>query len=73
MTEEKPGNMRRGLRALLIVSLALNLLVIGTVGGAMLSHTKWQNHHPVRLDVSGGPTDARAGSKRPARDWAGNA
>ncbi|WP_435141499.1 periplasmic heavy metal sensor [Pseudopelagicola sp. nBUS_19] len=35
---EKKSNMRLGARLLMIGSLALNLLVVGVVGGALISH-----------------------------------
>ncbi len=54
-TDQKPGGMSRKLRVLLVISLALNLLVIGTVGGAMLARSKWEGHRPARLDFAGGP------------------
>ncbi|MEP2534149.1 periplasmic heavy metal sensor [Shimia sp.] len=38
-TDKKPG-MRRGVRILLIGSLALNLLVVGVVGGAVVGHMR---------------------------------
>ncbi|SFM44846.1 periplasmic heavy metal sensor [Shimia aestuarii] len=48
-TEKKPG-MRRGLRLLLIGSLALNLLVVGVVGGAVISHQRGVfGGHPDRF------------------------
>lgn len=43
------------IRVLLVVSLALNLLILGTVGGAMMTWSKWRSHHPPRLDMAGGP------------------
>lgn len=58
MTQEGDAQ-RRGmkpwLRVLLILSLALNFLIIGTVGGAMLTWSKWQSNHPPRLDLASGP------------------
>lgn len=49
------GGTKRWVRVLLIASLALNFLIIGTVGGAMLTWSKWQSHHPPRLDLASGP------------------
>ena len=51
----KPAGMSRGLRWLLIGSLALNLLIVGLAGGAMLSWGKGGRPHPARLDQIGGP------------------
>lgn len=45
----------RGLRIALIVSLALNLLVVGAVGGAMLSGDRWHHRGPPRMQAMGGP------------------
>lgn len=70
MAEElqKPKTgMKRWVKVLLVVSLALNLLIIGTVAGAMLSKSKWQRHHPPRLDLAVGPL-TRALSHEDRRD-----
>lgn len=45
----------KGLRIALIVSLALNLLVVGVVGGAMLSGDRWHHRGPPRVEAIGGP------------------
>lgn len=44
------------MRGLFVVSLALNLLVIGGFGSWGLRHGGWHGaHHPSRLDMAGGP------------------
>lgn len=43
------------IRVLLVVSLALNLLVIGIVGGAMFARSKWQGYHSPGVELAGGP------------------
>ena len=58
MADEVQGRssgMKPWLRVLLVVSLALNLLIIGSVGGAMMTWSKWKSHHPSRMDMAGGP------------------
>lgn len=45
----------KGLRIALIVSLALNLLVVGVVGGAMMSGGRWHHDGPPRVQAIGGP------------------
>jgi len=45
----------KGVRIALIVSLALNLLVVGVIGGAMLSGDRWQHRGPPRMQAMGGP------------------
>lgn len=45
----------RWMRGLLIVSLGLNLLVVGVVGGWMFKRGTWGHHHPPRLEQLGGP------------------
>ena len=52
---KQPGGMRPWLRVLLGVSLALNLLIVGLMGGAMIMRGKWQEHHRTRLEMVGGP------------------
>ncbi len=42
-------------KVLLVVSLALNLLVIGAIGGALLSGGKWRSHHTAGMEGRGGP------------------
>ncbi len=55
--ELKPaaGPMRPWLRVLLVLSLAMNLLVIGAVIGLMVTWSNGRPHHPSRLDMAGGP------------------
>jgi len=50
----KTNRMRRWMRVLLVVSLALNLLVIGAVGGAMFMRGKWKPSGAHR-GAHGGP------------------
>lgn len=45
----------RGMRIVLVVSLALNLLVIGAIGGAMLLGGGWHHRGPARMEAMGGP------------------
>jgi uncharacterized membrane protein len=47
--------MRPWVRLLLVVSLALNLLIAGLIGGAVVMRGKWQEHHRARLEMMGGP------------------
>lgn len=56
-TSKKP-KMRRGVRILLFASLAINLLVVGLVVGAMASHRYEDRRHPPRLERAGGPLTA---------------
>lgn len=54
-SNDKGAGAKRWVRVLLVVSLALNLLFIGSIAGAMLTHSKWRSHHPPRLDMAAGP------------------
>ena len=55
-TEKKAPGMRGWMKVLFGVSLALNLLVLGAVGGAVMRHGGWDGrHHPPRADMAGGP------------------
>ncbi|WP_232796536.1 periplasmic heavy metal sensor [Roseovarius salinarum] len=47
--------MKLWLRLVLAGSLALNLLVVGAVAGAVITHKPWRGHHAPRLDGVGGP------------------
>ena len=47
--------MRRWIKALLFVSLALNLAVAGLAVGAVLRHGSMQEQRPLRVDQMGGP------------------
>ncbi|WP_417725862.1 periplasmic heavy metal sensor [Roseovarius sp.] len=50
------GQMTPWVRALLVVSLALNLAVAGLAAGWALRHSgNYSGHHPSRLDMVGGP------------------
>jgi uncharacterized membrane protein len=51
--EQMPG-MRRGLRWLLIGSLACNLLIVGVVVGMFVAHSVRDDHRPPRFDRAGG-------------------
>jgi uncharacterized membrane protein len=51
--EQVPG-MRRGLRWLLIGSLACNLLIVGAVVGMVVAHSLRDDHRPPRFDRAGG-------------------
>lgn len=59
MTGEQESKSSTGLRPWLkvvfVASLALNLAVLGALGGAMVMRDKWHPHHPSRLDMVGGP------------------
>ena len=66
VSQDKPGGMRIWLRVLLVVSLALNLLVAGAVGGAFLKHHKWRGHHASRLEMGGPMTRALSPEDRHA-------
>lgn len=57
---------RPWVRILLIVSLAFNLLVLGLIGGALLSGGKWRHHHPPRLEAGGPLTRALSHEDRRA-------
>ncbi len=50
-----PGGMRLWLRVLLVLSLAMNLLIVGALVGAMFTWSNWRSHHPSRLEMAGGP------------------
>lgn len=53
-TETETRRMGRGLRLLLVVSLGLNLLVLGVVGGAVFG--EWREpHRPIVRDLGFGP------------------
>lgn len=47
--------MRGWIKALLFVSLALNLAVAGLAAGAVLRHGSMKDHRPMRVDQIGGP------------------
>ncbi|WP_297771082.1 periplasmic heavy metal sensor [uncultured Roseovarius sp.] len=64
--QDKPGT-GRWMRVLLVVSLAVNLAVVGVVAGWALRHGGHHGHHPSRLDRSGGPL-TRALSEEDRRD-----
>jgi len=49
-----PTKMKTGLRVLLIASLALNFLVVGVIGGAMVS-SGWRGGPPPHPDRIAGP------------------
>lgn len=69
-TGQKTPGMRGWLKVLFGVSLALNLLVLGVVGGAVMRHGGWDGgHHPPRADMVGGPL-TRALSQKDKRDVA---
>lgn len=54
--QKKPGGMRRWLKVVLFVSLALNLAVAGLVIGAALKFgPRGDDHRPPRLDQVVGP------------------
>lgn len=52
--QDKSGT-GRWMRVLLVVSLAVNLAVVGVVAGWALRHGGHHGHHPSRLDMAGGP------------------
>jgi uncharacterized membrane protein len=54
----KTPKMRRGVRILLFASLALNLLVVGLVFGAFVSHRYEDRRGPPRMEQVGGPLAA---------------
>lgn len=69
-TGQKTPGMRGWLKVLFGVSLALNLLVLGVVGGAVMRYGGWDGgHHPPRADMVGGPL-TRALSQKDKRDVA---
>lgn len=49
MTETKEKKQRRPLRGLLVVSLALNLAVVGIVGGAFIAHKRFDDDDGPRV------------------------
>ena len=56
MTENtQPGRTSQWMRWVLVISLALNLLIVGAAAGWMLKGGKHGRHHPSRLDHIGGP------------------
>ncbi len=55
-TGEKKTRMRGWLKVVFGLSLALNLLVLGAIGGAVLRHGGFDGrHHMARGDIAGGP------------------
>ena len=67
MAEGAQSGTGRWVKITLVVSLALNLLVVGGVAGAALSGGKWRDHGQHRMAPVGGPltralteTDRRA-------------
>lgn len=73
--QDKPGP-GRWMRVLLVVSLAVNLAVVGVVAGWALRHGGHHGHHPSRLDMAGGPLtralsdeDRRAIGQRMREVW----
>lgn len=57
----------RGLWVLLAASLALNLLLVGVIGGAVIRHGGWHDAEVPRLHRRGGPlTRALSGADRRA-------
>lgn len=66
MAEGMPGKTGKRIRILLFTSLALNLLIIGAMAGAVLSGGKWWHNCPPRLETAGGPL-TRALSKEDRR------
>jgi hypothetical protein len=53
---ERANGMRGWVKLVFWLSLALNFLVLGAVGGAVLRHGPWDDrHHPPRADMIGGP------------------
>jgi hypothetical protein len=50
-----PVRMKPWLRVLLAVSLALNLIVVGLVGGALVMRERWHAHHPPQATRIIGP------------------
>jgi len=55
MAETTPGGNGRWLRIGLIVSLALNLLIVGALIGAAFSGGRWHHDGPPRAEAVGGP------------------
>lgn len=54
--QENGGRMKPWARVLLVISLAVNLAVVGLAAGWVLRHGGSHNaHHPSRLDMAGGP------------------
>ncbi len=60
------GSSPRWMRWILVVSLALNLLIAGVVGGWVLKGGKQDHHHAARFDQLAGPL-TRALSKEDRR------
>lgn len=54
-TPNGPNGNVRGMRVLLLISLSLNLLIVGVVLGAMVFGSAWHGHHAPGLDRAGGP------------------
>lgn len=50
-----PAPMRRWQKILLILSLAVNLLIVVAVASFVLSHDRDRRHRPPRVDQMGGP------------------
>lgn len=54
-TPNDPKGNARGMRVLLVISLSLNLLIVGVVLGAMVFGGAWHGHHAPGLDRASGP------------------
>lgn len=54
-TTKPTSKTPRWLRWVLVLSLAFNLMVVGIVGGWMLTGDKHARHRPPRLEQIGGP------------------
>ena len=52
--ERQVKRVPRWMQILLVVSLALNVLIVGAIGGAVLSKEKWHHHGP-HAKGGGGP------------------
>ncbi|MGR3455112.1 periplasmic heavy metal sensor [Pseudooceanicola sp.] len=50
-----PAPMRRWQKILLVLSLAVNLLIVVAVASFVLSHDRDRRHRPPRVDQMGGP------------------
>ncbi|MEQ9261043.1 MAG: periplasmic heavy metal sensor [Roseovarius sp.] len=79
-TPEANGKPRLWLRVVFVLSLGLNLLILGAVLGAALSNHGWRHdRHPPRLETSGGPltralseADRRAIARQMRRAYLGD-
>ncbi|MCP4822171.1 MAG: periplasmic heavy metal sensor [Shimia sp.] len=68
MTETEQKKQRRPLRGLLVVSLALNLAVVGIIGGAFIAHHRFDDDDGPRKSERFGTPYIKALTREERRD-----